>query len=141
MSRLRIFARHLEQGLGDRQRGAQLVRGVGREPLLFGNLCFQPREHGVERVRELTELVLVAIQLNTVGKRSVRRRAGGVRDAGQRGEHAAGEQPPSDEAEHEQERQHDGRSRTEAVQRVGAGTKPPRGMQVVDHARSADTAG
>jgi len=36
-------------------------------------------------------------------------------DASQRGEHPAGEQPPSDEAEHEQERQHDGRGRTEAV--------------------------
>ena len=39
----------------------------------------------------------------------VRGRAGGVGDAGQGGEHAAGEQPPSHETEHQQERQHEGR--------------------------------
>ena len=57
---VRIVAGHVEQRLRDRQRGAQLVGGVGREPLLFGDLCFEPREHGVEGVGELAELVAAA---------------------------------------------------------------------------------
>ena len=39
----------------------------------------------------------------------------------QRGEHPAGQQPPSDETEHQQERQHDGRGRSERAQEVGVG--------------------
>ena len=52
-----IVAGDVEQRLRDRQRGAQLVRGVGREPLLLGDLRLEPREHGVEGVGELAELV------------------------------------------------------------------------------------
>ena len=116
-----IVAGHVEQGLRDRQRGAQLVGGVGGEALLFGDLCFEPREHAVEGVGELAELVPAALQPDAVGERSGRGQACGVRDAGQRGEHLAGEQPPSQQAEHEQERQHEGRLRSERVQEVGAG--------------------
>ena len=47
-------------------------------------------------VGELAELVLTALQLDPVGERSVRGHAGGVGDASQRGEHAAGEEPPSE---------------------------------------------
>ena len=53
-----IAAGDVEQGLRDRQRRAQLVGGVGGEPLLLGDVRFQAREHGVERVGELAELVL-----------------------------------------------------------------------------------
>ena len=111
----RIVAGDVEQGLRDRQRGAQLVGGVGGEPLLFGDVCFEPREHGVEGVGELAELVAAALELDPVGERSGRGQACGVRDARQRGEHLAGEQPPSQQAEHEQERQHEGRLRNEGV--------------------------
>ena len=45
--------------------------------------------------------------------------AGGVGDACQGGEHAAGEQPPSHETEHHQEPQHEGRDRSEAAQEGG----------------------
>ena len=117
---VRIVAGHVEQRLRDRQRGAQLVGGVGGEPLLFGDLCLEPREHGVEGVGELAELVVAAFQLDPVGEGSGRGHACGVGDAGQRGEHVAGEKPPSQETEHEQERQHDGRLRSESVQEVGA---------------------
>jgi hypothetical protein len=41
----RIVAGHVEERLRDRQRGAQFVGGVGGEPLLFGDVCFEPREH------------------------------------------------------------------------------------------------
>ena len=116
---VRIVAGDVEKGLRDRQRGAQFVGGVGGEPLLFGDVRFEPREHGVEGVGELAELVVAALQLDPVGERSGRGHAGGVGDAGQGGEHAAGEKPPSHETEHQQERQHDGRPRSEGVQEVG----------------------
>ncbi len=134
VSRFGIVAGDVEQCLRDRQRGAQFVGGVGCESLLFGDVRFEPREHGVEGVGELAELVVAARQLDPVGERSVRGHACGVGDAGQGGEHAAGEKPPSQETEHQQERQHDGRDRAEAVQGVGAvDDEPPRGMHVVEH--------
>ena len=57
---VRIVAGHVEKCLGDRQRGAQFVGGVGCESLLFGDLCFEPGEHGVEGVGEFAELVAAA---------------------------------------------------------------------------------
>jgi hypothetical protein len=60
VSSARIVAGHVEERLRDRQRGAQLVGGVGGEPLLFGDVRFEPREHGVEGVGELAELVAAA---------------------------------------------------------------------------------
>ena len=92
---VRIVAGHVEQGLRDRQRGAQFVGGVGGESLLLGDVRFEPREHGVEGVGEFAELVVAALQVDPVGERPVRGQAGGVGDAGQRREHAAGEEPPS----------------------------------------------
>ena len=116
---VRILAGHVEQCLRDRQRGAQLVGGVGCESLLFGDVCFEPREHGVERVGEFAELVVAAFQLDPVRERSGRSRARGVGDAGQGGEHAAGEKPPSQQTEYQQERHHDGRDRSEIAPEVG----------------------
>jgi hypothetical protein len=55
-----VVAGHVEQRLRDRQRGAQLVGGVGCESLLFGDVCFEAREHGVEAVGEFAELVFAA---------------------------------------------------------------------------------
>ena len=60
LPRGRIVAGDVEQRLRDRQRGAQFVGGVGGEPLLFGDVCFEAREHGVEGVGELAELVPAA---------------------------------------------------------------------------------
>jgi two-component system sensor histidine kinase VanS len=37
-----------------------LVGGIGGEPLLFGDVCFEPREHGVEAVGEFAELIVAA---------------------------------------------------------------------------------
>ncbi len=83
--------------------------------LLFGDVCFQPREHDVEGVGELTELIAAARELDSVRKRSARGLARGLRDASQRGEHAAGEKPSPDETEHQQERQSDGSGRSETA--------------------------
>ena len=57
---VRVVAGHVEQCLRDRQRGAQLVGSVGRESLLFGDVCFEASEHGVEAVSELAELIPAA---------------------------------------------------------------------------------
>ena len=67
---VRIVAGDVEQCLRDRQRSAQFVGGVGCESLLFGDVCFEPREHGVEAVGEFAELVLTSFQLDPVGERS-----------------------------------------------------------------------
>jgi hypothetical protein len=36
------------------------VRGVGREPPLFGDVRFEPLEHAVEDVGEFAELIFAA---------------------------------------------------------------------------------
>ena len=77
---VRVLACDLEQGLRDRERGAQLVRRVGGEPPLFGDVGFEPREHRVEAVGELAELVVPALQLDAVRERPVRSPARGIRD-------------------------------------------------------------
>ena len=74
----RVVAGDVEQRLRDRQRGAQLVRGVGGEPLLLGDVGLEPREHGVEGVGELAELVAAALQPDAVG-RAIRSRPGAWR--------------------------------------------------------------
>ena len=58
---VRIVAGHVEKGLRDRQWGAQFVGGVGCESLLFGDVCFEPREHGVEGVGQFAELISAAL--------------------------------------------------------------------------------
>jgi hypothetical protein len=63
--------------------------------LLFGDVRVESREHGVEAVGEFAELVLTAFQLDPVPERPVRGHACGVGDAGQGGEHSAGEDPSS----------------------------------------------
>ena len=136
---VRIVAGDVEKCLRDRQRGAQLVGGIGCESLLFGDVCFEPGEHGVEGVGELAELVSAAFELDSVGERSVRGGACGVRDASQRGEHAAGEEPPSQETEDQQERQHDGRGRSESAQELGVAAHQEDHAVGAHHARGRST--
>jgi hypothetical protein len=57
---VRIVAGHVEQGLRDREWGAQFVGGVGGESPLFGDVRFETGEHGVEGVGEFAELVFAA---------------------------------------------------------------------------------
>ena len=52
---VQIVAGDVEKCLRDRQWGAQFVRGIGCESLLFGDVCFEPRKHGVEGVGEFAE--------------------------------------------------------------------------------------
>ena len=121
-----IVAGDLEHRLRDRQRGAQLVGRVRCEPLLFGDVGFEPGEHGVEVVGESAELVVAARDADPVGERSVAamRVASVIRVRG--AEHAAGEQPPSQEPEHQEEGQHDGRGRRERVRGGRSRSRAPR---------------
>ena len=122
-----IAAGDVEQRLRDRQRCAQLVGRVGGEPPLFGDLRLEPREHDVEAVGELAELVLAPLQLDPVRERAARRPSGGVGDPRERGQHPPGEDPPAEEPEDEEEQQGPGRPRDErADEVVAAGTREER---------------
>ena len=128
----RILACHLEKRLRDRQRGAQLVGGIRCEPLLLGDERLEPREHGVEGIGELAELVVAAGKPDPVGERSARGSACRVGDPRQRGEHAAGEKPSPYEPEHEEKRQRDrcGRRKGAQEERVVPGHQ---GTERADH--------
>jgi hypothetical protein len=75
------------------------VRSVGCESLLLGDVGLEPREHGVQRVGELAELVLVPREPDPVRERPRRGHACGVSDASNGRHHPAREEPPSHEAE------------------------------------------
>jgi hypothetical protein len=45
---VRIVAGHVEKRLRERQRGAQLVGGVGGESLLLGDVSLEPLEQAVD---------------------------------------------------------------------------------------------
>ena len=129
-----VLAGDVEEGLRDRQRRAQLVGGVGGEPLLFGHVGFELFEHGVERVGELAELVVAAVQPDPVGQRAVGGRPRRVRDLAQRCEHAAGEEPASYQAEREQRQQRDGGGAAEdAGQQVPVGRDAEQAFFGVGH--------
>lgn len=78
---MRVGAGHVEDGLRDGQRGAQLVRGVGREAPLFGHVGFEAGEHLVEGVGQFAVFVPAARQPDAVGEGTGRCGAGGLRDA------------------------------------------------------------
>ena len=113
---IRAASGDLEQSLRDRERGSQFVGGVGREPLLFGDVRFQLRQHGVEGVGELVELVIAAGHPDPMRERSARGRPRGVGDPSEGSEHPASQKPPSDDAEDEETRQNDGCGRSEIAQ-------------------------
>ena len=116
----RVASRHIEERLRDRQRRAQFVRGVGGESLLLGDLGLEAREHRVEAVGELAELVVAARQFDPMRERPARRPASGFGDARQRREHPAGEDPPAQQTEQQQEEQRPGRRRHEGAHEIAA---------------------
>lgn len=88
----------VQVGADDRERAAQLVRGVVDELALGAERLVEPVQHGVHRVGEVAQLVLGALQLDAfreVGGLDLRRRAG---DGAYGAQGAAGEDPAEDEA-------------------------------------------
>ena len=57
---VRVIPGHVEERLGDSQRGAQFMGGVRCESLLFRDVRFESREHRVKVIGEFAELVFVA---------------------------------------------------------------------------------
>ena len=90
---------HLEQRAVDRQRGAQLVRGVGDEALLRGEGPLQAVQHLVEGVGELLELVVGAVQLDPPGQVGAGHPAGGAGDPAERRQDPAGHRVPEGEGD------------------------------------------
>ena len=106
---LRVAQRHLEHGPLGRQRGAQLVGGVGDEMPLRLERGLQPREQVVQRLAEPAELVIAAggpQPTAQVGGRDVAR---GRDDRLQRPQQAPGEQPAEPERGRDRDRQGDER--------------------------------
>ena len=110
----------LEAHVAEQQRFAANASHELRTPLAITQTLLDVARNDLNRdTGELAELVLTAFQVDPVGERPGRGDARGVGDAGERGEHAAGEKPPSQETEYQQERQRDGRGRSESAQEAG----------------------
>ena len=115
-----VVAGDVEECLRDGQRGAQFVGGVGGESLLFGDVGFELFEHGVEHVGEFAEFVVGSFHADPVRQRSVRGHPCRVCDPCEWCEHPAGQDPSSQEAEHEEEGHCCRRGGGEGMQEVGA---------------------
>jgi hypothetical protein len=91
---VRIGERDLNQRALPRQRSTQLVRGVGHELALGDERSLEAGDELVERVAELLELVVGAVECQP--RVQVRRgdRTSRSRDRPQSAKRAAGEQPP-----------------------------------------------
>ena len=83
----------------DRERGAQLVGGVGDEPLLALERGLEPAEHLVERLGQFAELVAGAAQRDPRREVVFRRGAGGRGDPVHRAQRPPGGDPAEDRGE------------------------------------------
>jgi hypothetical protein len=82
--RLVVAERHVDLGAHDRQRGAQLVRGIRDEAFLRLERARQPVQHRVERPRELGYLVVRAGVTDALVERFLAEALGGGGDVMQR---------------------------------------------------------
>src|ERR1035437_6383978 len=89
----RVGEGDLEQGAFPRQRGAQLVRGVGGETPLGVERGLQTREQVVEGVGEFLELVVGSVQGQPLVQAAGGDPPGGGGDRAQRAQHPAGDDP------------------------------------------------
>src|SRR6185437_3604134 len=106
---MRILLGHLEQRLGDGERGAQFMRGIRRESLLFSDMRFELGQHRVEGVGEFAKLIFTPRQADSMRERSCRGKACRFSDSSQWSEHSAGEKPASQQTEYHQAPTQDGR--------------------------------
>ena len=104
----RVGEGDLEQGAFPRQRGAQLVRGVGGETPLGVERGLQPREQAVEGVGEFLELVVGSVQGQPLVQAAGGDPPGGGGDRAQRAQHPAGDDPADRGGRHRDARQQDG---------------------------------
>ena len=95
---------NVDLGADDRQRGPQLVGGVGHEALLAHEGPVEPFEHGVERVGQLLELVGWSRQADALVEVDVRETLRGGRDGVDGTQHAPGDHPADPDRSHGQHR-------------------------------------
>ena len=112
-----IAERELEQGALERERGAQLVRGVGDELSLRLEGRFEPAEQSVDGGAELLELVVGPVEVEPAVEVAGGDLAGGVGDRAQRAQGAAGDHPAEPEREHRHQRERDRGVEEQLVQR------------------------
>ena len=104
---VRIVAGDVEERLRDRQRGAQLVGGVGCEPLLFGDVCLEPREEAVDGVGEILQLVAGPREREALVQVALGDLPRGRRHRAQRAQDPARDQPAERDRDHGHDRQRD----------------------------------
>ncbi len=93
---VRIGQRDLELGADHRQRGAQLVAGVGHEQPLAVERSVEAGEHLVEGVRELAQLVVRAAEVDALVERLGGQCARGLGQLGDRAQRLLGEDVAAD---------------------------------------------
>ena len=116
---VRIAAGHVEKGLRDRQRGAQLVGGVGGESLLFGDVCLEPREEAVDGVGEILQLVAGPGEREALVQVALGDLPGGRRHRPQRAQDPARDQPAERDRDDGHDRQRDPGLDESLVETVG----------------------
>ena len=116
---VRIVAGNVEQRLRERQRGAQLVGGVGCESLLFGDVCLEPREEAVDGVGEILQFVAGSAECETLVQVALGDLPGGRRHRPQRAQDPARDQPAERDRDHGHDRQRDPGSDEQLVEIVG----------------------
>jgi hypothetical protein len=108
----------VDVGLDDRERVAQLVRGVVQQPALRVEGVVEPGQHSVHCGRESAQFVVGSVQPDPAGQVAGADLLSGGRDPGHRPQGPAG-QPPSDrEAAGEQAAERADRVEPEGPQRV-----------------------
>ncbi len=90
--------RHLEQGLIDRQRCLELVRGVADELPLRCEGCVEAGQHGVDRGTQFPPLVPGSGQGDPFVQVAIHDTAGGGGDLTQRTQHRTSDEPACDQA-------------------------------------------
>ncbi|EGJ74266.1 putative two-component system sensor kinase [Streptomyces sp. Tu6071] len=114
--RPRIGELDLQEGAVDRERGPQLVRGVGDEALLGGEGALQALQHLVEGVGELLQLVVRTVELDPpgeVGTCHLTRRPG---DPPERGQDAARHRVAEGEGDDAEPEEGEERAREQVVE-------------------------
>ena len=104
---VRIVAGDLEQCLRDRQRGAQLVGGIGCESLLFGDVRLEPCEEAVDGVGEILQLVTGPGEREALVQVALGDLPCGRRHRAQRPQDAARDKPAERDRDDRHDRQRD----------------------------------
>ena len=116
-----ILAGDVEEGLRHRQRGTQLMGRVGREPLLFGDVCLEPREQAVDGVGEILQLVAGPREREALVQVALGDLSGARRHRPQRLQDTTRDEPAERDRDDGHDRQHDPRPE-EPLVKILAGT-------------------